>query len=93
MVVGFLVGVLIWTYELLTAHSSGPINMRLSTVFVVLCPPGLLEVPFFDLDPWTLDHSVLWLVISLLNAALYAAIGWFIAQGYEWYESRRRTPN
>lgn len=93
MVVGFLIGVLIWAYELLSAHSSRPIDMRVATLFVIFCPPGLLEVPFFELDPGTLDHAVLWLIISLLNAALYAAVGWLVAQWYEWYGSRKKARN
>lgn len=47
----------------------------LGFVSVILCPPGLLTVPLFDADPRTTSGAALWLVIGLLNSALYAAIG------------------
>ena len=44
-------------------------------VSIVLCPPSLLTIPLFDADPHTTGGAALWLVIGLLNSALYAAIG------------------
>lgn len=87
---GFLVAVFIWAYCELTAQTLAPINMRLWTVLIALCPPSLLTVPLFDVDPGTLDFALLWLVIALVNCALYGAIGWVAAMWYGYIRSARK---
>jgi len=42
-------------------------------VFVVLCPPSLLSVAL-DPDVGTNSFYVLWTVIALLNAGLFATV-------------------
>jgi len=74
-VIGFAIAALIWTYSELTAHSSPPFNFRLWAVFIVLCPPSLLTVPLIDVEPGSIDFAITWLVVGLLNSALYASIG------------------
>jgi hypothetical protein len=40
-----------------------------------LCPGGLLFVTAIDIEPQTFPFAIEWLVIGLINAALYAVIG------------------
>jgi hypothetical protein len=58
-------------------HSETPSRTEifLGVVSVVLCPPGLLTVPLFDIESDTVPGAILWLIVGLLNSALYAAIG------------------
>jgi len=42
-------------------------------VFVILCPPSVLSVAF-DPEVGTNSFYALWVVIGLLNAALYAGV-------------------
>jgi hypothetical protein len=52
-----------------------PLNNILSVVFMVLCPPVLLTFPLLDVEIGTGGFYVLWMVVALLNAGLYATIG------------------
>jgi len=55
----------------------------LGAVSLILCPPGLLTVPLFDIEPYTIPGAVLWLIVGLMNSALYAAIGALIGR-FRW---------
>ncbi len=50
----------------------------IGVISTVLCPPGLLIVPFIDIEPFTISGAFLWLIVGLLNSALYATIGTII---------------
>jgi hypothetical protein len=50
-------------------------EIALGVASVILCPPGLLTVPLFDIDAYTPGGAVLWLLIGLINAGWYAVIG------------------
>jgi hypothetical protein len=60
-----------------TPYSEPPsgTTIALGFVSIILCPPGLLTVPLFDIDAYTPGGAVLWLLIGLINAGLYAVIG------------------
>ena len=77
---GFLVAVLIWTYSEVSARSPHPANVQLWTLFVVLCPPSLLSIPFIDTEPGTFDFAIMWFVIGVVNAVLYGTIAWLLCR-------------
>jgi hypothetical protein len=57
------------------SESPSRTEIVLGVVSVILCPPGLLTVPLFDIDAYTPGGAVLWLLIGLINAGWYAVIG------------------
>jgi hypothetical protein len=74
--VGFGIFVVWVVYQMLTDPSAwSQLNNLLSIIFMILCPPVLLTFPLFDVEIGTVGTCVLWTLIALLNAALYAAIG------------------
>jgi len=75
-VLGFAVTAAFVSYQLVTADSQSPIsrNSTLMVVFVVLCPPSLLSLPFVDAEVGTNGFYFLWTVIGVLNAAIYASV-------------------
>jgi len=68
------------SYQLLTGLDS-PVsrNPALMLVFVVLCPPSLLSLAI-DKEVGTNAFYVLWTVIALLNAALFATVRTLLAR-------------
>ena len=48
--------------------------------FVILCPPSLLSVPFVDIEVGTRAFYIMWTLIGILNAALYATIAALITR-------------
>jgi hypothetical protein len=71
---GFAITAVFVSYQLLT-DSQSPIsrNSSLMIVLVILCPPSLLSVAV-DPEVGTNDYYLLWTLIALLNAGLYATI-------------------
>ena len=71
---GIAVTAFFLSYQMLTETPSAVSrSSEFMIVFVVLCPPSLLSVA---LDPEVGSNGfyVLWTVVALLNAALYATI-------------------
>jgi hypothetical protein len=63
-------------YQMLTNPSPwSPLNNLLSAMFMILCPPVLLTIPLMDDEIGTRGIYVVWMIVAVLNAALYAAIG------------------
>jgi hypothetical protein len=77
-VLGFAVTAAFVSYQLITDTQS-PVsrNPALMLMFVVLCPPSLLSLPF-DVEVGTNSFYYLWACIGLLNATLYAGVRAFI---------------
>jgi len=71
---GFAITAVFVSYQLLT-DSQSPIsrNSSLMIVLVILCPPSLLSVAA-DPEVGTNDYYLLWTLIALLNAGLYATV-------------------
>jgi uncharacterized membrane protein SirB2 len=42
---------------------------------MILCPGSLLFVTAFDIEPQTTGSAAMWLIIGLINSAVYAVIG------------------
>ena len=75
-VLGLVIAFVFWAYNASNDHTK-PMNYFHAAVtvgFVVLCPPSILSIPFWEPDPDSLPGIVIRSVIGLLNSALYAAI-------------------
>jgi hypothetical protein len=74
---GLAITALIYAAMSLMPYSETPSRTEifLGVVSVVLCPPSLLTVPLFDIDPYTAQGAILWLLIGLMNAGWYAVVG------------------
>ena len=69
------------SYQLLTdSQSPVPRNSDLMLVFVVLCPPSVLSLAFRTTEIGSHSFYLLWALIAVLNAALYASIRALIAR-------------
>ena len=74
--VGLGIAVVGVVYQMLTDPSPWSLlNNLLSAIFMILCPPVLLTIPLFDVEIGTGGFYVVWMVVALLNAALFAVIG------------------
>jgi hypothetical protein len=74
--VGLGIAVLWVVYQMLMDPSPwSSLNSLLSVTFMILCPPVLLAFPLVDAEIGGGASYVIWMVVSLLNGALYAAIG------------------
>ena len=82
-VIGFAIAAFIWAYSEVTASSTPPFNMGLSATFIVLCPPSLLTVPLIDVEPGSIGFAITWLVVGILNSALYG-LGGIVIGGARW---------
>ena len=51
------------------------LNGALLVAAVTLCPPSLLSILFIGVEPHTNDMAFIWLVVALINGALYSAVG------------------
>jgi hypothetical protein len=54
---------------------------------VILCPPSLLAIPLFDIEPYSMPGAVLWSFIGLLNMGLYAVVGAVVGR-FLWRKGR-----
>jgi hypothetical protein len=70
---GLAIAAALFAYLEITNYSS--MNKGLLLTAVTLCPPSLLSVLFMDAEPHTSGIAIIWLVIALINGALYSAIG------------------
>ena len=74
--VGLGIPVVYVVYQMLTDPSQwSPLNNLVGVIFMVLCPPVLLTIPLIDVESGTGRFYVVWMIVALLNAAIYAAIG------------------
>ena len=74
---GLVITAVIVTYK----DSSSAFDAPVDALFVILCPPSLLCIPFNAAMKDNSQFYVVWSLIGLLNGWLYAAIGaaivWF----------------
>jgi len=71
---GFAITAVFVSYQLLTDPQS-PIHRdsAFMVLFVVLCPPSLLSIAL-DPDVGSNAFYLLWTLVALLNAGLYASV-------------------
>jgi hypothetical protein len=69
---GFAITAAFISYQLITdGQSPVPRDSAFMILFVVLCPPSLLSI-VFDPDVGSNGFYLLWTLIALMNAGLYA---------------------
>jgi hypothetical protein len=83
-ILGFAVTAVIYIAGSLVHAPENPTRVEavLGVISLILCPPGLLAVPLFDIDPYTRPGVVLWLIIASMNSGLYAAAGVLLARRF-----------
>ncbi len=75
-VVGLGIPVAYVGFQMLTEPSPwSPLNTLLSAIFMIFCPAALLTIPLIDVEIGTGGFYVVWMVVALLNAALYVVVG------------------
>jgi hypothetical protein len=79
--IGFMIAIAIHTTFLCLPQTPkwNPVEIGLSVPAVVLCPPSLLTAALIDIEDDTWGGFVLWLIIGLMNAGLYALISLIFA--------------
>lgn len=83
-VLGFALTAVFVSYQLVTdTQSPFTRDSAIMLAFVVLCPPSLLSLPFRDAEVGTNGFYVLWTVVGLLNATLYASIRALISRRFK----------
>ena len=70
---GLIITAVLFVYLEITDYKT--MHPTLLGASLVLCPPALLSVTFFDLQPHTPEIAIGWAVIGLINSALYGGIG------------------
>jgi hypothetical protein len=55
---------------------------------MIFCPGSLLFVIAFDIEPQSTGFAIMWLIIGLINFAVYAVIG----AGYVGLRKKREGP-
>ncbi len=67
----------VWVFYQMLANPSpwSPLNSLLSVIFVILCPPCILTFPLIDAEIGDRGSYVIWMVVAILNAALYWGLG------------------
>jgi len=70
---GLAIAAVIFAYLEITNYSR--FSNALIVTAIALCPLSLLSLLFIDAEPHTSGVAIVWLVIALINGALYSAIG------------------
>jgi len=77
---GFAITALFLSYQMITdSQSTIQRDSAFMLVFAVLCPPSLLALAI-DPPAETTAFYLLWTVIALLNAGLYASVRTFVSR-------------
>jgi len=78
---GLTVALVLFTYIELTNYRT--LNPALRAAAIIFCPASLLSFLFLDVEPHTFEEAAGWLVIGLINGALYALVGAILGK-YLW---------
>ncbi|HLZ40379.1 MAG TPA: hypothetical protein VKQ11_05425 [Candidatus Sulfotelmatobacter sp.] len=90
---GFSITALFVAYQLVTASvAEAPRDSAMMIFFVVLCPPSLLLAPTVNPEVGTSSFYFLWVVIGILNAALYGTIAALIGRRKKSADSTDKLP-
>ena len=85
---GFAITAIFVSYQLLTdSQTALHRDSSIMLLLIVLCPPSLLSVAVIDAEIGTNGFYLLWTVIALMNAGLYAGIRILVSQ---WLQRRQR---
>ena len=79
---GFLIGTALYVYSSLFDYTKAltTFDAVVGLVSFIVCPPQLLFVLCIDCEVGGTSGIVMYLLIALMNAALYSAIGFVVLQ-------------
>jgi hypothetical protein len=80
-VVGFGIAATLFAYLEMTDYK--PFQSTMITVSLVLCPASALSAAFLDIEPHSAEAVLGWLVIAVINGALYGIVGYAVGK-YVW---------
>ena len=81
--VGLLIAAVLFAYFETDPRPGSPVALLAGGLALVLCPGSLLFVTWIDIEPQTGAFAVMWLIIGLINFALYGGIGLLISR-FRW---------
>jgi hypothetical protein len=81
--VGLLIAAVFFAYFETDPRPGSPAALVAGGLALVLCPGSLLFVTWIDIEPQTSAFGVMWLVIGLINLALYGGIGLIVSR-FKW---------
>jgi glycerol uptake facilitator-like aquaporin len=91
---GFSITALFVAYQLVTdSVANAPRDSAMMIFFAVLCPPSLLLAPTIDPEIGSRSFYFLWIVIGMLNAALYGTIAALISRRKKSADSTDKLPS
>ena len=75
---GLALAAVIFAFLEITNYDIMPPTLR--GAILILCPPAVLSVAFLDIQPHSVEIAIGWLIIGVINAAWYRAIGVLIGK-------------
>ena len=91
---GFSITALFVAYQLVTStFAETPRDSAMMIFFTVLCPTSLLAIPIIDAEVGTRSFYFLWIVVGILNAALYGTIVALISRRKKSADSTDKLPS
>jgi hypothetical protein len=82
-VLGFVIAAAFFAYFETDPRPGSLPALWAAGIALVLCPGSLLFVTWLDIEPQTTAFVIMWLVIALVNVALYGAIGGVVGK-FRW---------
>ena len=67
-------------FAYLEATDYKPFQPIMITVSLLLCPASALSAGFLDIQPHSGDAVLAWIVIAVINGALYGVIGYAVGK-------------
>ena len=90
---GFSITDLFVAYQLVTStFAETPRDSAMMIFFTMLCPTSLLAIPI-DTEVGTRSFYFLWIVVGILNAALYGTIAALISRRKKSADSTDKLPS
>jgi hypothetical protein len=74
-VLGFVIAAVCFGFSELDPTPGSAFALWTGGATLILCPGSLLFVRAFDIEPQTTGFVFMWLIIGLINCAVYAVIG------------------
>jgi hypothetical protein len=78
--VGVLVAAIFFAYFETDPRPGSPAALAAGMLALVLCPGSLFFATWIDIEPQTSAFAVMWFIIGVSNAGLYALIGLVVSQ-------------
>ena len=82
-IVGLVIATVFFAYFETDPRPGSPMALWAGGLALVLCPGSLLFVTWIDIEPQTSAFAVMWVIIALINFALYWGIGLLVSR-FRW---------